>query len=322
MATIISTRVICKQPGRYIGWPTIAKTPNGDLLVVFSGDRDSHTSRDGKTQMVRSMDQGMTWDGPVTIHDTPLDDRDAGLIQTRNGTMLSSWFTNRGGGAWQGHWTSRSGDNGCTWEEPVRTEVTTPHGPIQLGNGRLLFVGQRPHESHDNNYDVGIQSSDDDGRSWQTLGAFSVPDNMPMLTYDECHAVECANGKLVILFRDCYGEHHIRQSQSADGGVTWSQPHMTPIQGYPPHVIRLHNDWLLVVYGKRWLPFGEFACISKDEGQTWEVESEIQLSSAPNEDLGYPASVQLEDNSILTVYYQVDKPGEKPCLMATHWEIN
>jgi hypothetical protein len=143
-----------------------------------------------------------------------------------------------------------------------------------------------------------------------------------MLTYDECHAVECADGKLVILFRDCYGEHHIRQSQSADGGVTWSQPHMTPIQGYPPHVIRLHNDWLLVVYGKRWLPFGEFACISKDEGQTWEVESEIQLSSAPNEDLGYPASVQLEDNSILTVYYQVDKPGEKPCLMATHWEIN
>ena len=290
--------------------------------MVFSGDRDSHTSRDGKTQMVRSMDQGMTWDGPVTIHDTPLDDRDAGLIQTRNGTMLSSWFTNRGGGEWQGHWTSRSVDNGSTWEEPVRTEVTTPHGPIQLGNGRLLFVGQRPHESHDNDYDVGIQSSDDDGRSWQTLGTFPVPDNVPMLTYDECHAVECASGKLVILFRDCYGEHHIRQSQSSDGGVTWSQPHMTPIQGYPPHVIRLHNDWLLVVYGKRWLPFGEFACISKDEGQTWEVENEIQLSSAPNEDLGYPASVQLEDNSILTVYYQVDKPGEKPCLMATHWEIN
>ena len=290
--------------------------------MVFSGDRDSHTSRDGKTQMVRSKDQGMTWGGPVTIHDTPLDDRDAGLIQTRNGTMLSSWFTNRGGGEWQGHWTSRSVDSGSTWEEPVRTEVTTPHGPIQLRNGRLIFVGQRPHESHDNNYDVGIQSSDDDGRSWQTLGTFPVPDNVPMLTYDECHAVECANGKLVILFRDCYGEHQIRQSQSVDGGVTWSQPHMTPIQGYPPHVIRLHNGWLLVVYGKRWLPFGEFACISKDEGETWEVENEIQLSSAPNEDLGYPASVQLEDSSILTVYYQVDKPGEKPCLMGTHWEIN
>ena len=30
---IISTDVICKQPGQYIGWPTIAQAPNGDLLV-------------------------------------------------------------------------------------------------------------------------------------------------------------------------------------------------------------------------------------------------------------------------------------------------
>ena len=322
MATIISTRVICKQPDRYIGWPTIARAPQGDLLVVFSGNRDSHTSRDGKTQMVRSGDEGMSWDGPLTIHDTPLDDRDAGIVQTRNGTMLSSWFTNRGGGEWQGHWTIRSTDNGYTWEDPVRTEVTTPHGPIQLGDGRLLFVGQRPHESHSDDYDVGIQESRDDGRSWQTIGSFPVPDGVPMLTYDECHVVECASGTLVILFRDCYGEHHIRQSQSVDGGYTWSAPHVTPIRGLPPHVIRLHNDWLLVVYGKRWSPFGEFACISKDEGQTWEVESEIELSSAPNGDLGYPASVQLEDRSILTVYYQVDKPGEKPCLMATHWRLD
>ncbi len=45
-----------------------------------------------------------------------------------------------------------------------------------------------------------------------------------MLTYDECHVVECASGKLVILFRDCYDEHFIRQSHSTDGGHTWSPP--------------------------------------------------------------------------------------------------
>ena len=28
------TRVICKQPGRYIGWPTIIRTAEGELLVV------------------------------------------------------------------------------------------------------------------------------------------------------------------------------------------------------------------------------------------------------------------------------------------------
>jgi len=322
IATIICTKVLCKQPGRYIGWPCIAKTPDGDLLAVFSGDRTAHVSPDGKIQMVRSSDGGQTWSGPITIYDTPIDDRDAGIIQTSKGTMLVSWFTGPYGGQWQGHWIVRSTDSGHTWSEPIKTEVTSPHGPIQLSDGRLLFLGQRPHESHGADFDVGIQQSRDDGLSWQTIGTFPVPEGAKMLSYDEVHVVECTSGKLVAMFRDCYGKHYIRQSESTDGGYTWSAPHITPIRGYPPNVIRLHNGWLLVVYGKRWRPYGQFACISKDEGRTWEIENEIRLSRAPNLDLGYPASVQLDDGSIWTVYYQLHRRGEKPCLMGTHWRLN
>lgn len=84
----------------------------------------------------------------------------------------------------------------------------------------------------------------------------------------------------------------------------------------------MKNGWLLVVYGQRHRrPYGEYACISRDEGETWDIANEIFLSKAPNTDLGYPASVQLADGSILTVYYQVDKRGEKPCLMSTHWRL-
>ena len=53
--------VICRQPGRYIGWPTIARTAQGELLVVFSGDREAHVCPFGKTQLVRSRDGGKTW---------------------------------------------------------------------------------------------------------------------------------------------------------------------------------------------------------------------------------------------------------------------
>ena len=31
---VLWTRVICKQPGRYIGWPTIARCKTGKLLAV------------------------------------------------------------------------------------------------------------------------------------------------------------------------------------------------------------------------------------------------------------------------------------------------
>jgi|TARA_Y100000588_G_scaffold177443_1_gene191420 hypothetical protein len=45
------------------------------------------------------------------------------------------------------------------------------------------------------------------------------------------------------------------------------------------------------------------------------------MQAAPNDDLGYPASAQLADESIVTVYYQVHEPGEKTCLMATRWRL-
>jgi sialidase-1 len=316
---ILSKQVLCKQAGRYIGWPSVAQAATGDVLAVFSGDRDHHTSPDGKTQMVRSCDGGRTWGPPQTIHDTPLDDRDSGIIKTYKDTLLVSWFTGPGEGEWKGHWTIRSSDNGSTWEAAVRTEVTTPHGPIQLSNGRLLFVGQRPHESHGQDYDVGLQASNDDGCSWHTVGTFPVPAGAQMLSFDEVHAVECASGKVVVLFRDCYGEHYIRQSHSVDGGQSWAAPYGTPIRGLPPHLIRLADNRLLVVYAKRWEPYGVYACISRDEGVSWDVNNEIQLSEGLNGDLGYPASVLLDDGSIMTVYYQIDAVGEKPCLMGTHW---
>jgi len=76
-----------------------------------------------------------------------------------------------------------------------------------------------------------------------------------------------------------------------------------------------------VVYGKRWEPFGEYACVSTDNGTTWDIGREIMLAAAPNGDLGYPASVETRDGTIWTVYYQVDRAGEKPCLMGTHWRM-
>ncbi len=37
--------------------------------------------------------------------------------------------------------------------------------------------------------------------------------------------------------------------------------------------------------------------------------------------VGYPSSVELHDNKIFTVYYQVEKNDAKPCLMGTFREL-
>ena len=113
----------------------------------------------------------------------------------------------------------------------------------------------------------------------------------------------------------------LHQAESADGGRTWTQMTPTLIQGYPPHLIRLKDGKLLTVYGRRMPAYGEYACLSDDQGRTWDVANEIKLAGHYNGDLGYPASVALPNGDILTVYYQAEKEGEKTCLMGTCWRV-
>mgnify|MGYP003972119591 CR=1 FL=1 len=197
----------------------------------------------------------------------------------------------------------------------------SPHGPIQLANGRILYVGKTLWA--DNIY-LSVEESLDDGRTWKRIGTIPVRPGEKIEHYHELHAVELEDGKLIAMIRYNPPErenHFMRQSESTDGGKTWTIPRITEIWGYPPHLIRLGDGRLVVVYGHRREPFGEFACVSYDGGETWDVKNRIMLMEAPNSDLGYPASIELDDGSIFTVYYQIDREGEKTCLMGTHWQL-
>lgn len=349
-AQILWTKALCKQPGRYIGWPSVCLRKNGELLAVFSGDRDEHICPWGKVQLVRSSDMGVTWSAPVTICNTPLDDRDAGIIELPGGDLVVAWFTSlaycqvirdrnklKPGSVqeqwflhdenipqavkdeWLGSYTVRSSDGGRTWEKPARTTGSTPHGPIVLKDGRLLYVGRffRGEQTI-----VSVEESLDQGRTWQMLSEIRpLPHEQPSKMFHEPHAVETGDGRIVAQIRYHGSDQCMRQSESSDGGRTWTVMQPTPLAGLPPHVIRLRCGKLLTVYGRRFDACGEYACLSDDEGRTWDVANEIKLAGHFNGDLGYPASAELPDGSILTLYYQAERPGEKTCLMGTLWRI-
>lgn len=332
------------EPNRYLGWPSIVKTDKGDLLIVYSGDRDSHVCPWGKTQLIRSSDKGNTWSKPETVNNSPLDDRDAGIIQTSKGTILVNWFTSLAYASpgwerayqkyarvaekipdgmkkqWLGNWIRRSEDGGKTWLEPSRTLGTSPHGPIQLKEGRLLYVGTGTWEG---TFSFIVEESKDDGESWQVVSIIPSPTGNAH-NMSEPHMAELKSGKLVAMVRNepiDRGKCFLLQSESYDDGETWTELHETPLWGYPPHLLVLKNGWLLVVYGHRRTPYSERACISRDEGNTWDIKNEITLTQAHNGDLGYPASVQLDDGSILTVFYQQDVRNEPTSIFTTHWKL-
>lgn len=369
-AEILWTRVICKQPGRYIGWPTACLRKNGELLVVFSGDRDGHVCPWGKVQMIRSTDAGETWSTESTICNTPLDDRDAGIVELPNGDLVVAWFTSvaymgsirdrsklKPGSPqfywwlhdeklpfavkeeWLGYYTARSTDGGKTWEAPVKTRGSANHGPIVLKDGRLLMVGRGWHGDgtsavwQGSKHELPVEESSDNGRSWKVIAMIEPTPPDEMEQFHEPHVVETDDGRLVAQFRfhakPAPGEKRrdeaeckLRQAESRDGGKTWTRMTPTEIQGYPPHLITLRSGQLLTVYGRRLGPgFGEYACLSDDQGRTWDVANEIKLAGHFDNDLGYPASVELVDGSILTVYYQAETKGQPTCLMATKWRV-
>ena len=342
--------VICKQEGRYIGWPTVARTAEGDLLAAFSGDRDLHVCPFGKTFTVRSTDDGARWSAPELVNNTPLDDRDTGLLVLRSGTVLLTWFTSVAFEipkqcAWQGDleqivapwrkhvagvtaadrrhglnaWLRRSTDHGRTWEEQVALAGTSPHGPCQLDDGRVLHIGNLMNVDR---HRVVVEETPDDGRSWRIISELPIPAGVQPHILAEPHICQASDGRVIALFRyeppddDTCG---LWQSESRDGGRTWDEPAPTKMRGYPPHLLRLGDGRILAGYGHRRPPYGQMACLSRDGGKTWDHESEILICNGPNHDLGYPASVELRDGRILTVFYQIDQPDEKPCLMGAIW---
>lgn len=175
--SIIDNGIVYRNPKAIFGygaWPSVAKNENGELMVAFSGQRVMHICPFGKVILRISKDEGKNWSAPVIAIDTPLDDRDAGILNLGGGKLLLSTFNNSRD--FQRQWATESGlggtperaalaqaylpnvsdevedeylgsllsiseDNGYSWGDPYRVPVTAPHGPNLLQDGALIYAG-------------------------------------------------------------------------------------------------------------------------------------------------------------------------------------
>jgi hypothetical protein len=349
---VLETKVISLDGQHYHGWPTVVRCRSGRLLVVCSGGREQHVCPFGRVDLLVSADDGRSWGWPRTLLDSDIDDRDAGILETARGTLLVSTFTSlayeailasaEAGGTWDaaklrrwrsahhrmnaeqrraelGQWMIRSTDGGRTWSPRYSSLVNSPHGPIQLSDGRVLYAGKELWSGQRRN---GVCESLDDGETWRWLAEMPTRPGDSAEQYHELHAVECASGRLVVQIRNHNeaNRHETLQSESTDGGRTWSVPHPIGVWGLPSHLLRLRDGRLLMTYGHRRPPLGDQARLSDDEGRTW---SEPMLVSADgtSADLGYPSTVELADGTLLTVWYEVLKGDPMAVLRQARWRL-
>ncbi len=350
LATVLETKVISHQPEYYHGWSTVVRRSNGELWLTWSGGREAHVCPFGQVHSMTSRDDGNTWSWPQVLLDSATDDRDSGVLETAKGTLLVTTFTSlayeplleKAKGmtpeqyarwtaahsrlsdderkAELGQWLIRSTDGGRSWSNRIPTMVNSPHGPIQLQDGRLLYAGKQLWTEEKR---IGVCESKDDGLTWQWLAEISPrPGDDAKGSFHELHAVEAADGTLIAHIRNhnAADKGWTLQTESVDGGRTWSVPHAVCF-GLPSHLLRLRDNRLVMSYGHRRPPFGNQARISSDNGKTW-GEPIILSGDGKGGDLGYPSTVELADGTLLTVWYETMKEPKLAVLRQAKWKLH
>lgn len=355
---VLDRRVISWKPPLYHGWPTLARRTNGELLLVFSGGREKHVCPFGRVELMRSHDDGKSWGWPQVLLDGPIDDRDAGVVETAKGSLLVTTFTSLAYEAelqkmekkslppgkeklehdlllleWRaahnrisaeqrqqelGTWMIRSTDGGVTWSARFAVPLNSPHGPTVLRDGRLIYAGKALWKDER----IGVCESKDDGVTWEWLATIPARPGDDPKQYHELHAVETSNGTLLAHIRNHNkpNERETLQSESMDGGRTWSVPHSIGVWGLPSHLLRLRDGRLLMSYGYRRQPIGNLARVSVDNGSTWSEPLTIS-DDAKSGDMGYPSTIECDDGTLVTVWYELLAGSPNAQLRQARWRL-
>lgn len=356
-----SSKAISTAADRYCGWPTVTRTGEGELTVVFSGNRDGHICPWGQIRRVRSTDGGRTWGKSDIIEDGILDDRDTGVLRMENGDLVVFWFTSTAYNDYYKMWgtdfarrvksspflsnmcedyvrhyekldptavrtalgtfAKRSTDGGRTWGSKIRiadNDTHTPHGAIELKDGRLMFVG----------CDRRVAVSPDGGRTWSILTRLPPPPKADpdkrKVGFNEPCLLEGEDGVLRCYIRD----HEALYSESRDGGHTWTAPVQTRIAawGSPMHALRLRDGrFLLTAARRRGSPGCVFARLGDRNGtlKSFEDSEEIVLGEQKGGDFGYASTAQNADGSLVTVYYaHPAAETDAAALYAVRWKLS
>lgn len=356
---ILERRIISWKPPLYHGWPTLARRKDGELLLVFSGGREKHVCPFGRVELMRSHDDGKSWGWPQVLLDGPIDDRDAGVVETAKGSLLVTTFTSLAYEAelqkmekktlppgkeklehdlllleWRaahnrinaeqrqkevGTWMIRSTDGGVTWSARYAVPVNSPHGPTVLRDGRLIYAGKALWKDDR----IGVCESKDDGVTWEWLATIPARPGDDPKQYHELHAVEASSGTLLAHIRNhnSPNERETLQSESTDGGRTWSVPHSIGVWGLPSHLLRLRDGRLLMSYGHRRKPLGNLARVSDDNGRTWSEPLTIS-DDAISGDMGYPSTVECNDGTLVTVWYELLAGSPNAQLRQARWRLS
>ncbi len=276
----------------------------------------------------RSRDEGATWEHVETGGDELLGKEPALVTLRDSGLLLLTSHPH-------GFRISRSDDGGVNWRtraldgtlsdtlnwdrngyRTTRSVLEEPDGGLLMILSKGVFFAEDAPQSQ-----AWLFRSIDGGMTWERQCEISVWDRSEPM-FEEASVVRLSEGRLLAASRTSghypvagmapadfptegsqESANHMMTMESTDGGQSWSEPRGMLRRGQVhAHLLLLQDRRILCTYATYHLPFGIFAVLSTDDGQSWDTCHPIQLGIGWDYYVGWPTSVQLGGGDILTIY--------------------
>jgi hypothetical protein len=321
-AALEDVEVVKAAPG-VCAWPNLTKMPDGSIVAVLH-NQPSHGQQEGDVEAWATTD-GLSWNrlGLITQHEpgTVRMNHAAGLAKNGDLVVLVSGWSDttetdgmpyeryKEGMAFRAQILDpivyRSSDGGRTWSAGQKLErdedgyVLVPFGDIDVGAEGSLGTSAYYKRTW-------FLRSEDDGYTWRIAGKIGEKTN-------ETNVKHLGDGVWLAAAR----HNGLKLLRSEDNGASWTETHpqLTEQKQHPGDLLVLEDGRLLLVHGDR--REGQFSIggkISTDGGKTW-GESFV-IAETEDYDAGYPASAQLDNGKVVTVYY-TKTPGEEGYYMGS-----
>jgi hypothetical protein len=248
-------------------------------------------------------------------------------------------------------WVCRSTDHGKTWthaegvELPSKSRLAANHtlSDRLIPFGNIISIGEgilgACLYAYDRSANIEAScffTSTDDGATWSVASVIGTGLN-------ETTPLRLANGELLACARTIWvkqppHEQRLELFRSRDNGASWtSEQSVTGPMEHPAHLLELSDGRIVLTYGDRsspsfWSTYpngtpgkAEFengieVRTSADGGKSW---SPPQRIASFDGDGGYPATVELADGRLLTVFYAKRTPDHEGYQMAVvTWRLS
>ncbi len=242
--------------------PVLRRMPDGSLFALIYTGGDREPSPDNVVAAVRSVDDGESWSEPEVLFRHPFRSCWATELFTEGPRPFLVFHTYD----FRTHYSevraflSFTDDSGRTWSEPTSLPGVPPNVVVRQGkvlhDGTWLFPVYWQETRGDWQGSIegyrfspkwyfcsGVLRSTDNGRSFTLHGCLRNAGHLW-----EPEVAEIAPGHLLMLIRSEVPGGVLWESESRDGGLTWSEAHpgTIPNPGTKVVLYRVRDRWVLV----------------------------------------------------------------------------